>query len=232
MLYDMNASKGKIIHDGEKLLAQALNGCMIGERNERCFELGCQLRDAGYSEGEAKLFAKRYADSVPINANDPFTQDEANATIKSAYQEPPRQPSISLKTEKDLQFFNQWHNASSRVRDKRFKGIARAVCNELASLTGWFGGKVRCSCRKLAERTGFCESAVKKARNQARNLGLIRWENLKGENPGRQFSEYELHLEKLKTLAPAEKEEEEEKKLMRIGRGREKPQLLRGKKRN
>ena len=62
-----------------------------GNRNSKGYDLASQLRDLGLSIEEAEPYMLEYADMVPQNG-EPYTEDEALASLKSAYQNPPREP--------------------------------------------------------------------------------------------------------------------------------------------
>lgn len=61
-------------------------GAPVHQRNKELFAAACQLRDAGYSESDAK------AQLVPRYVADGCIEREALATINSAYSRPPREP--------------------------------------------------------------------------------------------------------------------------------------------
>jgi hypothetical protein len=78
------------------LLEQALRAVteqMMG-RNDAGFWLACQLRDQDYSHQEAHAWLLAYARRVPRTNSkgqqEPYTQEEAMASVRSAYQHPPR----------------------------------------------------------------------------------------------------------------------------------------------
>jgi hypothetical protein len=62
------------------------SGATEGNRNTELFQAACQLRDAGYSQSdtEAQLISRYVADGC--------SEREAQATIRSAYSRPPRDP--------------------------------------------------------------------------------------------------------------------------------------------
>jgi putative DNA primase/helicase len=60
------------------------------DRNLVGFHLACQLRDDGISEAEAVEIMLAYAKQVPQGKN-AYTIQEALASLRSAYQRPPRQ---------------------------------------------------------------------------------------------------------------------------------------------
>ena len=77
---------------GQYWLKCALLRAVVGNRNDNGFWLACQLRDSGLSQGDAELVIQNYAESVPPSADDPYTEQEALASVKSAYSQPPRGP--------------------------------------------------------------------------------------------------------------------------------------------
>lgn len=74
----------------DELLRQALQRCVPGSRNNDGFWLACQLRDNGISETEA--LAVGYPERVPPGDH-PYSRDEWEITVRSAFKEPPREPS-------------------------------------------------------------------------------------------------------------------------------------------
>jgi hypothetical protein len=61
------------------------------DRNDNGFGLGCQLRDNGYSQNEARAFLLEYQSSVH-QIGHAYTVKEALATLRSVYSRPPREP--------------------------------------------------------------------------------------------------------------------------------------------
>lgn len=70
-------------------LGRALDQAAPGNRDHTGFWLGCQLRDSGVSEAEAK--ALPYPERVP-KSSDPYTRREYERSIASAYSQPARDP--------------------------------------------------------------------------------------------------------------------------------------------
>ncbi len=68
-------------------------GATEGSRNTELFQAACQLRDAGYSQSatEAQLIPRYVADGC--------SEREAQATIRSAYSRPPRDPLVNLRAQ-------------------------------------------------------------------------------------------------------------------------------------
>jgi len=80
-------------HDwGEYFLKQAKLRASVGNRNKTGFWLACQLRDNGYTQGEADQVLRSYATLAP---GDGYTQGEAEDSVKSAYTQPAREPTTS-----------------------------------------------------------------------------------------------------------------------------------------
>jgi len=79
----------------EGLLVTAL-GKSSGGRNDNGFWLACQLRDNGFTEAEAAPTMLKYQAGVPsVNTKaqvEPYTVDEAIASLKQAYSSMPREP--------------------------------------------------------------------------------------------------------------------------------------------
>ncbi len=78
-----------ILESGEFWLQRALGMAVPGTRNQTGFWLACQLRDSGISLDQAEVIAHDYAISVPGND---YSEREAIASIRSAYNQTPRQP--------------------------------------------------------------------------------------------------------------------------------------------
>jgi AAA domain len=62
-----------------------------GGRNDTGLWLACQLRDNGYSAGEAESAMQQYAAAVGSGGDHEYTEAEAVATVQSAFSRPPRQ---------------------------------------------------------------------------------------------------------------------------------------------
>ncbi|GGR67325.1 hypothetical protein GCM10008959_31880 [Deinococcus seoulensis] len=82
---------------GELLVGRALDRVNSGEgRNNAGMWLATQLRDNGYSRGEAQAVMRDYAAQVPVQdahgRHDPYSESEAAATLASAYSRPSREP--------------------------------------------------------------------------------------------------------------------------------------------
>lgn len=79
----------------ERLISDALERA-AGGRNDAGFWLATQLRDNRYSHQEAKRIILDYAARVPnVNAKgqaDPYSKDEALASVNQAYSHPAREP--------------------------------------------------------------------------------------------------------------------------------------------
>lgn len=74
-----------------KWLNEALRRAVPGQRNEQGFWLACQLRDDGHSEAEAETVLREYAARVPVGS-DPYTAQEALASLRAAYGRSARNP--------------------------------------------------------------------------------------------------------------------------------------------
>ncbi|GGS10801.1 bifunctional DNA primase/polymerase [Deinococcus sedimenti] len=82
---------------GELLVSRALDQVNSGEgRNNAGMWLALQLRDNGYSRGEAQDVMRSYVAQVPVQdthgRHDPYTENEAATTLASAFSRPARQP--------------------------------------------------------------------------------------------------------------------------------------------
>jgi hypothetical protein len=77
-------------------LGKALARCTVGSRNETGFQLACQLRDAKVSERDAEKTLVEYSERCPQPAGElRYKAAEAIASVRSAYQQPPREPARS-----------------------------------------------------------------------------------------------------------------------------------------
>jgi hypothetical protein len=74
------------VRSPEELLEWAL-GRAGGQRNTACFDLACQLRDAGVPQAEAERWLREYARRAPAG-NHPYTEEEALGSVGSAYDRP------------------------------------------------------------------------------------------------------------------------------------------------
>jgi len=75
--------------DGRAWLEQALGKANVGNRNIQGHWLACQLRDNGISRETARSLMIQYALNVP---GEDYSEDEALASLDSAYSTPPREP--------------------------------------------------------------------------------------------------------------------------------------------
>ncbi len=69
------------------------SGAPAGERNRRSFDLACQFRDMGMTEAEAQSRIIEFA----ARCNPPMGNNEALATVRSAYAAPRREPARSME---------------------------------------------------------------------------------------------------------------------------------------
>lgn len=76
----------------ERALTDAIDRAHNGSRNEVGFWLACQLRDNELSETEARSYLQRYAQEVRDRGDHPYTEQEAMATLSSAYARAARAP--------------------------------------------------------------------------------------------------------------------------------------------
>jgi hypothetical protein len=67
-----------------------------GKRNVEGFNLCCQLRDAGYSEDEARYYMMQYQASVPAGEHE-YTVREAMKSLQQAYKVQPRRPLVGYE---------------------------------------------------------------------------------------------------------------------------------------
>lgn len=86
-------------------LERALVRISSGGRNNSGFWLACQLRDAGYGVGEAALVLRDFRARAPeLNTKgepEPYTVEDALATVSQAYSRPPRSPLNSWRHRPD-----------------------------------------------------------------------------------------------------------------------------------
>lgn len=76
----------------ERVLSQAIERAQDGSRNDTGHWLACQLRDNDLSETEARSYMQRYAQEVRDRGDHPYTEQEAMATLSSAYARAAREP--------------------------------------------------------------------------------------------------------------------------------------------
>jgi putative DNA primase/helicase len=81
---------------GQHWLKKALDRASPGNRNATGLWLACQLRDAGLSMNEAENYLVDYASRVPSASGNPYTEDEALASLLQAYKTTRREPAKSL----------------------------------------------------------------------------------------------------------------------------------------
>lgn len=83
---------GRRMSRPERLLSQAIERAHEGSRNETGLWLACQLRDNDLSETEARSYVQRYAAAVRGRGGHAYTEQEALASLRSAYSQAPRAP--------------------------------------------------------------------------------------------------------------------------------------------
>jgi hypothetical protein len=85
-----------------RILELALHRVPDHGRNNAGFWLACQLRDNGYSSGEAETALSEYVTRVPVvntkGAPEPYTTDEAMHSVRQAYAKSPREPWSGLSS--------------------------------------------------------------------------------------------------------------------------------------
>ena len=87
------ADRKRLTEAASYYLQRAIDEARPGNRNDIGFWLACQLRDLGLKETEAEPFIRRYAEAVP-QGDEPYTENEALASLRSAYKGVPREPAI------------------------------------------------------------------------------------------------------------------------------------------
>ena len=86
-----SASTGNAHDDAESYVIKYGFEANNGNRNSNGYSLASQLRDLGLSIEEAEPYMLEYFGMVPQNG-EPYTESEAIASLKSAFQNPPREP--------------------------------------------------------------------------------------------------------------------------------------------
>lgn len=81
--------------DAAYWLGKALGRAMVGSRNDTGLWLAAQLRDAGIDQSAALDVMHEYVRRAPAG-DTPYTAREAEATLRSAYSRPPREPAKVL----------------------------------------------------------------------------------------------------------------------------------------
>jgi hypothetical protein len=135
---------------GAYWLGKGLDKVAAGEyRNETGLWLACQLRDAGMAENDAALWMEVYTLRVP-RGDDPYTDSEAQSSLRSAYGRPAREPakgtekSYSKNAQNNLQpadedsniaFFEYVPDEFPTADDAMFYGTAGAIVKAIAPHT-------------------------------------------------------------------------------------------------
>lgn len=82
--------------DSESITRRALTTAPRDGRNNAGFWLACQLRDNGYSSGEAEVVMRDYRSQVPYSNTkgkpEAYTEPEMKASLREAYSKPAREP--------------------------------------------------------------------------------------------------------------------------------------------
>lgn len=76
----------------ERILSKAIDRAQNGSRNDTGLWLATQLRDNGFSEGDAEPYHLRYAQAVRERGDHTYTEQEALKTLRSAYSRTAREP--------------------------------------------------------------------------------------------------------------------------------------------
>lgn len=84
-LKNIRPFKGNLSKHGEMLVNSYLKYSRPGMRNLVGFWLACKLRDDGINENDAKTFMIEYARRIKQTADDPYTEWEALASLRSAF---------------------------------------------------------------------------------------------------------------------------------------------------
>lgn len=111
----------------DRILKEAISRAGPGNRNETGFWLACQLRDNRFPLPEAEALMAHFAGQVGGGkGKDSYTEHEAIASLKQAYQQPAREP---------------WKPKSSRyvkTREEQAKGPEPSINDDptLSQLTG------------------------------------------------------------------------------------------------
>ncbi len=75
----------------ERIYQEALDRAQPGNRNETGLWLACQLRDNHISEADAETTMRRYAAEVSDLGTEPYTENEAIASLHQAFTRPARE---------------------------------------------------------------------------------------------------------------------------------------------
>jgi hypothetical protein len=82
--------------DSQSIIRRALTIAPRDGRNNAGFWLACQLRDNGYSSGEAEVVMRDYRLQVPYSNTkgkpEAYTEPEMKASLREAYSKPAREP--------------------------------------------------------------------------------------------------------------------------------------------
>ena len=115
-----------------------------GNRNANGFELACQLRDAGLSQGEAEGYMIRFAAGVPGNG---YNEAEALASLAQAYKGP-RRDAIEIKPLPDFTFYKAPETGQAKPRDAK---VTEQDAVQLGELVTDGGEALLCKIRETQE---------------------------------------------------------------------------------
>lgn len=93
---ELTFSDTKFFSTGEKWLRDAVNKATIGNRNKICVWLSDQLRDDGLTIHDSIFIVNEYRKLIPQSDSDPYTYNDAIATLRSRYQLPKRPPAKKI----------------------------------------------------------------------------------------------------------------------------------------
>lgn len=96
-------------------LGRALDRAKTGSRNDTGFWLACQLRDANIKQEDAEPILLQYAQSVPDNPADPYTETEALHSLDEAYGTTPRAPAVNLGLAPTISYTMMQHLANPHL---------------------------------------------------------------------------------------------------------------------
>ncbi len=134
-------------YPSERMVRDALDKAPTEGRNKRGFDLACQLRDNGYSQEEAEhigltQYVPHTLRTTPDGEVTPYTEREYRASVKQAFDRPPREPSGTAPSELkgETPLFSDIDNARRFV--KMFGDRIR-YCHQWGCWLIWDGSRWR-----------------------------------------------------------------------------------------
>ena len=100
-------SRQGALRDTEGILNEAIKRATPGARNDTGFWLACRLRDLHVTAEDAHPILRTFQMSVENAGDHPYTPDEANHSLRSAYSRSPRRQTDPA-TQRQIDLFEWW----------------------------------------------------------------------------------------------------------------------------